>query len=199
MRDEIVIIFIVRRTTNWLKWDYNLTHRSDETVKLIEARSAMEEQMVKAKKKKPSWKDIAASLAQHGFTRTPEQCSSMWSSLVKKYEVETHFCLHVMHFDMQLRKAFYGNLLICQSLYGSRLRSKTSPHANRWANLGHRRKSGCILNPLVLSFWNNELKRIRIHFEGAISPTWGPHAEIINHWIKVIMSKWLIKAKLWVG
>jgi len=50
----------------------------------------MEEQMVKAKKKKPSWKDIAASLAQHGFTRTPEQCSSMWSSLVKKYEVEKH-------------------------------------------------------------------------------------------------------------
>ena len=54
--------------------------------------------MVKAKKKKPSWKDIAASLAQHGFTRTPEQCSSMWSSLVKKYEVETHFFLYVMHF-----------------------------------------------------------------------------------------------------
>ena len=89
--------------------------------------------MVKAKKKKPSWKDIAASLAQHGFTRTPEQCSSMWSSLVKKYEVETHFCLHVMHFDMQLRKYFYGSLLSCQcwTVYGPRLRSKTSPQANR--------------------------------------------------------------------
>lgn len=195
VRDGNVIIFIVKRTTYWLKWNYNLAHRSDETVKLIEARSAMEEQMVKAKKKKPSWKDIAASLAQHGFTRTPEQCSSMWSSLVKKYEVETHFCLHAMHFDMQPRKDFYGSLLSCQSwtVYGSRLRSKTSPQANRWANLGHRRKSGCILNPLVLSFWNNELKKIRRHFEGAISPTWEPRAEIINHWIIIRKSKWLIE------
>ena len=62
----------------------------DETLKLIEVRSAMEDQFaVEKKKRKSVWKDTATLLEQQGFKRTPEQCSSMWSSLVKKYEVET--------------------------------------------------------------------------------------------------------------
>lgn len=66
-------------------------HRMEETLKLIEVRSAMGDQFVveKKKKRKSVWKDIAALLEQQGFERTPEQCSSMWSSMVKKYEVET--------------------------------------------------------------------------------------------------------------
>lgn len=65
-------------------------YRMDETLKLIEVRSAMEDQFaVEKKKRKSVWKDTATLLEQQGFKRTPEQCSSMWSSMVKKYEVET--------------------------------------------------------------------------------------------------------------
>ncbi|KAG0621811.1 hypothetical protein M758_3G050600 [Ceratodon purpureus] len=61
--------------------------RHDETLKFIEIRSAMIDQLRKeGKGRKPSWKDISASLTENGFQRNPEQCSSMWSSLVKKYE-----------------------------------------------------------------------------------------------------------------
>jgi hypothetical protein len=62
--------------------------RLDETHKLIEVRSVMATQLRKdGSKKKPTWKDVAVTLAGLGFNRSPEQCSSMWSSLVKKYEV----------------------------------------------------------------------------------------------------------------
>ncbi|CAK9236232.1 unnamed protein product [Sphagnum tenellum] len=61
--------------------------RLDETHKLIEVRSVMTTQLRKdGSKKKPTWKDVAVTLAGLGFNRSPEQCSSMWSSLVKKYE-----------------------------------------------------------------------------------------------------------------
>lgn len=71
-----------------------LTHialrRHDETMKLIGIRNAMVDELLKeGKSRKPSWKDIAASFNEMGFERNPEQCSSMWSSLVKKYEVVT--------------------------------------------------------------------------------------------------------------
>lgn len=65
--------------------------RHDETMKLIGIRSAMVDQLLKeGKSRKPSWKDIAAAFNAIGFERNPEQCSSMWSSLVKKYEVVTY-------------------------------------------------------------------------------------------------------------
>ncbi len=67
---------------------YFLMCRLDETHKLIEVRSVMTTQLRKdGSKKKPTWKDAAVTLAGLGFNRSPEQCSSMWSSLVKKYEV----------------------------------------------------------------------------------------------------------------
>jgi hypothetical protein len=66
---------------------YFLMCRLDETHKLIEVRSVMATQLRKdGSKKKPTWKDVAVTLAGLGFNRSPEQCSSMWSSLVKKYE-----------------------------------------------------------------------------------------------------------------
>jgi hypothetical protein len=68
---------------------YFLMCRLDETHKLIEVRSVMATQLRKdGSKKKPTWKDVAVTLAGLGFNRSPEQCSSMWSSLVKKYEVQ---------------------------------------------------------------------------------------------------------------
>lgn len=67
--------------------------RHDETMKLIGIRDAMVDQLLtEGKTRKPSWKDIAAKFNATGFDRNPEQCSSMWSSLVKKYEVVTYSC-----------------------------------------------------------------------------------------------------------
>lgn len=66
--------------------------RLDETMKLIEVRSSMESRFSKEmNKRKPIWKDVATLLTENGFNRSPEQCSSMWSSLVKKYEVSAFF------------------------------------------------------------------------------------------------------------
>lgn len=63
--------------------------RHEETLKLIGIRSAMVDQLLKeGKSRKPSWKDIAANFNALGFERNPEQCSSMWSSLLKKYEAQ---------------------------------------------------------------------------------------------------------------
>jgi len=50
----------------------------------------MVDQLLKeGKSRKPSWKNITANFNAIGLERNPEQCSSMWSSLVKKYEVVT--------------------------------------------------------------------------------------------------------------
>jgi len=63
--------------------------RHDETLNLIGIRSAMVDQLLKeGKSRKPSWKNITANFNAIGFERNPEQCSSMWSSLVKKYEAQ---------------------------------------------------------------------------------------------------------------
>ncbi|BFI30298.1 ribonuclease J [Marchantia polymorpha subsp. ruderalis] len=58
-----------------------------ETLELIKVRSGMEAEVQSGQSKKALWKNVSLALTDAGFDRTPEQCCSMWSSLVKKYEI----------------------------------------------------------------------------------------------------------------
>lgn len=40
----------------------------------------------KTEKEKVIWEEISASLFEHGIDRGPDQCKSLWASLVTKYE-----------------------------------------------------------------------------------------------------------------
>lgn len=59
--------------------------KKHETLKLIEMRGNMENQF-KTEKEKVLWEEISASLLGHGIDRGPDQCKSLWVSLVTKYE-----------------------------------------------------------------------------------------------------------------
>ncbi|KAL2634153.1 hypothetical protein R1flu_005632 [Riccia fluitans] len=61
--------------------------RSVETLELIKIRSNMEAEVHSGQSKKALWKNVSVALCDAGFDRTAEQCCSMWSSLLKKYEV----------------------------------------------------------------------------------------------------------------
>lgn len=59
--------------------------KQHETLKLIEMRGNMENRF-KTEKEKVIWEEISASLFEHGIDRGPDQCKSLWASLVTKYE-----------------------------------------------------------------------------------------------------------------
>ncbi|KAL3693663.1 hypothetical protein R1sor_007314 [Riccia sorocarpa] len=61
--------------------------RSVETLELIKVRSNLEAEVQSGQTKKAVWKNVSVALSDAGFDRTPEQCCSMWSSLLKKYEM----------------------------------------------------------------------------------------------------------------
>lgn len=67
----------VRKVRKWKK---------NEIKHLIKVRSAFETEARNGRTKKSLWKSIALALADVGYERTPEQCCSMWSSLVKKHK-----------------------------------------------------------------------------------------------------------------
>lgn len=57
-----------------------------ETFKLIEARMKQEIEMRQGMSKRKLWKGVSENLAEVGFNRNPEQCKTVWFSLVKKYK-----------------------------------------------------------------------------------------------------------------
>ncbi|KAH9325117.1 hypothetical protein KI387_005295, partial [Taxus chinensis] len=57
-----------------------------ETLKLIEVRGNMDTEFKTGKKKKVLWEEISKTLLEHGIERGPDQCKSLWLSLVKKHE-----------------------------------------------------------------------------------------------------------------
>lgn len=60
--------------------------KENETQKLIELRGQMDSRFRTMRAKKVLWEEISLTLSGYGIDRTPEQCKSCWSSLVKKYE-----------------------------------------------------------------------------------------------------------------
>ncbi|XP_057866644.2 ribonuclease J isoform X1 [Cryptomeria japonica] len=60
--------------------------KKSETEKLIELCKQMEGQFRTSRTKKAVWEKISATLLEYGIERTPDQCKSCWSSLVKKYK-----------------------------------------------------------------------------------------------------------------
>lgn len=68
----------VRKVRKW---------KRNEVVQLIKVRSSFETEARKGHTKKSLWKSISQTLEDFGFQRTPEQCSSMWASLVKKHKI----------------------------------------------------------------------------------------------------------------
>ncbi|XP_057846342.2 ribonuclease J isoform X1 [Cryptomeria japonica] len=61
------------------KWKRN------ETLLLIEIRGNMDTQF-KTEKAKVLWEEVSKTLLEHGIERGPDQCKSLWQSLVKKHE-----------------------------------------------------------------------------------------------------------------
>ena len=81
---------------------------SKEIVKLIEARKQREVEVQQGQStRKGLWKRVSESLAGHGFVRSPDQCKTVWFSLVKKYKV------HALHLFLVIIscKVNYLNLL----------------------------------------------------------------------------------------
>lgn len=63
--------------------------KSSEILKLIEARKQKELDMRQGQGqgRKGIWKGVSETLAEAGFDRSPEQCKTVWYSLVKKYKI----------------------------------------------------------------------------------------------------------------
>lgn len=70
---------VISPTKKHRKW------KQHETLKLIEMRGNMDNRF-KTEKVKILWEEISASLLEHGIDRGPDQCKSLWASLVTKYE-----------------------------------------------------------------------------------------------------------------
>jgi hypothetical protein len=59
-----------------------------EIVKLIEARKQREVEVLLGQgTRKGLWKRVSECLAEEGYVRNPDQCKTVWFSLVKKYKV----------------------------------------------------------------------------------------------------------------
>eukprot|EP00252_Welwitschia_mirabilis_P010958 TRINITY_DN2467_c0_g2_i1.p1 TRINITY_DN2467_c0_g2~~TRINITY_DN2467_c0_g2_i1.p1 ORF type:complete len:972 (+),score=187.63 TRINITY_DN2467_c0_g2_i1:36-2918(+) len=67
---------LVKKYSRWKK---------NEIQKLVELRCIMDNEF-RTSKKKPLWEKISLRLSSYGISKTPEQCKSCWSSLVKKYK-----------------------------------------------------------------------------------------------------------------
>ena len=61
--------------------------KPDEVMKLINLRGQLHRRFLVVKRQKALWEEISANLLADGINRSPRQCQSQWSSLVKKYEV----------------------------------------------------------------------------------------------------------------
>eukprot|EP01018_Ginkgo_biloba_P034064 Gb_26634 [translate_table: standard] len=75
-----VLSAVTSPTSKRQKWKPN------ETLKLIEMRGNLDSRFKTEESKKILWKEISAALQEHGIERSPDQCKSLWSSLVKKHE-----------------------------------------------------------------------------------------------------------------
>ncbi|KAH7444747.1 hypothetical protein KP509_02G090000 [Ceratopteris richardii] len=60
--------------------------KSGEVLVLIEARKQEENNLQQGQGRKRIWKAVAEALAEAGFERTPDQCKTVWFSLVKRYK-----------------------------------------------------------------------------------------------------------------
>ena len=59
-----------------------------EILKLIEARKQREVEVLQGQgMRKGLWKRVSECLAEEGYDRSPDQCKTVWFSLVKKYKV----------------------------------------------------------------------------------------------------------------
>lgn len=61
--------------------------KPEEVKKLIQLRGELHSRFQVVKGRMALWEEISADLTAHGFSRSPAQCKSLWSSLVQKYEV----------------------------------------------------------------------------------------------------------------
>lgn len=61
--------------------------KPDEVTKLIDMRGQLHSRFQVVKRRMSLWEEISANLLADGINRTPGQCKSQWTSLVKKYEV----------------------------------------------------------------------------------------------------------------
>lgn len=60
--------------------------RPEEVKKLIKMRWELHSKFQVVKGRMALWKEISAHLANEGFNRSPDQCKSLWSSLLQKYK-----------------------------------------------------------------------------------------------------------------
>ncbi|PKA54785.1 Trihelix transcription factor GT-3a [Apostasia shenzhenica] len=60
--------------------------KPEEIKRLIKERGEMNSRFQNVKGRMALWKEVSASMSDHGITRTPAQCKSLWASLVQKYE-----------------------------------------------------------------------------------------------------------------
>ncbi|GFZ07886.1 RNA-metabolising metallo-beta-lactamase family protein [Actinidia rufa] len=60
--------------------------KPDEVMKLINLRGQLHSRFLVVKRQKALWEEISANLLADGINRSPRQCQSQWSYLVKKYE-----------------------------------------------------------------------------------------------------------------
>lgn len=59
----------------------------DEVMKLIDMRGQLHSRFQVVKRRMSLWEEISSNLLTDGINRTPGQCRSQWTSLVKKYKV----------------------------------------------------------------------------------------------------------------
>ena len=90
---------------------------SKEIIKLIEARKQREVEVHQGQStRKGLWKRVSECLAEDGFVRSPDQCKTVWFSLVKKYKVHAlHLFLVIISCKINyltLKMAFFWPLCV---------------------------------------------------------------------------------------
>lgn len=66
----------------------------EEIQMLIKIRGQLDSRFKKVKGRMILWEEISTVLLSHGTDRSPMQCRSLWSSLMKKYKVCSSFTIH---------------------------------------------------------------------------------------------------------
>lgn len=74
--------------------------KSNEIFLLIEARKHKEIDLRQGQGRKGLWKGVSKTLAEAGFDRSPEQCKTVWFTLVKRYKVQTPLLLWSAEFEV---------------------------------------------------------------------------------------------------
>ncbi|XP_020261497.1 uncharacterized protein LOC109837594 isoform X2 [Asparagus officinalis] len=60
--------------------------KPEEIKRLITKRAELDDRFQAVKGRMILWEEVSSSLLDHGITRSPAQCKSLWASLVQKYE-----------------------------------------------------------------------------------------------------------------